>query len=134
VSFKRLDHEFIQQLGNGLVDELAAVVGVKAANHEGKLSQHGGYIGFAPLAARHRRGRASSWRGGRGPCFSGGLRRRLYRYPLEIDASRWIALENAPSGGAAQGFVGLIDLASNSMSARESRVGKRCLWPVSIRT
>jgi hypothetical protein len=37
-------------------DELAAVVGVKAANHEGKLSQHGGYIGFAPLAARHRRG------------------------------------------------------------------------------
>jgi len=37
-----LDHELIEQLSHSLVDELAAVVGMEAANDERKLGQHRG--------------------------------------------------------------------------------------------
>ena len=40
-AFGLLDHQLVQQLGDGLVDELAAVVGMKAVNDERKLGQHG---------------------------------------------------------------------------------------------
>ena len=34
-----LNHQFIQQLRHGLVDEFSAVIGVKTVNDEGKLGQ-----------------------------------------------------------------------------------------------
>jgi hypothetical protein len=41
-TFGLLNHELVQQLGHGLVDKLAAVIGMKTVNDEGKLGQHGG--------------------------------------------------------------------------------------------
>src|SRR5713226_10620167 len=41
-TFGLLDHQLVQQLGYGVVDELAAVIGVKAVQDKGKLSQQGG--------------------------------------------------------------------------------------------
>ncbi len=55
-AFGLFDHQLVQQSGYGLIDELAAVVGVKAVNHKGKLGQHRDehrfQIGFGD--ARHR--------------------------------------------------------------------------------
>ena len=36
-----LDEQFVQKLGHGVVDELAAIVGMEAADHKGKLREHG---------------------------------------------------------------------------------------------
>jgi hypothetical protein len=38
--FGLLDQQFFEQARHGVVDELAAVVGMEAANHEGKLFQY----------------------------------------------------------------------------------------------
>ena len=40
-AFGLFDQQFLQQTGHRAVDELAAVIGVKAENAEGKLPQHG---------------------------------------------------------------------------------------------
>ncbi len=57
-AFGLLDQQLVQQSGHGLVDELAAVVGVKATNAEGKLAEQGGQhrlqVGLADaLASGH---------------------------------------------------------------------------------
>src|ERR1019366_9108322 len=47
-AFGLLDKQLVEQLGHGLVDELAAVIGVKAADAEGKLPQQGGQHRLQP--------------------------------------------------------------------------------------
>jgi hypothetical protein len=55
-AFGLLDQQLVEQLGHGLVDELAAVIGVKAEDAEGKLPQQGGQHRLQPSFADARRG------------------------------------------------------------------------------